>query len=161
MKASCRLHRIMWNIWRRTNLLKKIIDSETNLFMIPVQLRLKYAFTLCKAMFSWRHDQSSKQQVQYHKVICHLGQMLRLGLEPITSANFFVNLFTCQPYNGAFKNDAFSKRSNFKTLFESLRFHQHFRFFLEWMTGENAWNSLCFETKTQKFGRSLKERCKC
>ena len=64
--------------------------------------------------------------------------MLRLGLEPITSANFFVTLFTSQPKTERFKNDAFSKRSNFKTLFESLRFHQHFRVFLEWMTGENT-----------------------
>ena len=60
MKASCRLHRIMWNIWKRTNLLKKTIDNGTNLFMIPVQLRLKYAFTLYKAMLSWRHEQITK-----------------------------------------------------------------------------------------------------
>ena len=157
MKASCRLHRIMWNIWRRTNLLKKIIDSETNLFMIPVQLRLKYAFTLCKAMFSWRHDQSSKQQVQHHKVICHLGQMLRLGLEPITSANFFVTLFTCQPKTERFKNDAFQNAPVLKLSSKVSVFINVFGC-LEWMTGEKV---LCFQTKTQKFGRSLKERCKC
>ena len=36
------------------------IDSETNLFMIPVRLRRTYAFALHKAMLSWRHEHSSK-----------------------------------------------------------------------------------------------------
>ena len=36
------------------------IDNETNLFMILVRLRRTYAFTLHKAMLSWRHEHSSK-----------------------------------------------------------------------------------------------------
>ena len=76
---------------------------------------------------------AQKQQVQHRNVIRHLGQMLRLGLEPITSANFFVTLSLVNSKTELFKNDAFSKRSIFKTLFEtlfeSLRFYQRFRVF--------------------------------
>ena len=36
------------------------IDYETNLFMNPVRIRRTYAFTLHKAMLSWRHEHSSK-----------------------------------------------------------------------------------------------------
>ena len=69
-----------------------------------------------------------KQQVQNRKVIRHLGQMLRLGLEPITSAHFFVTLaFHLITLKRSVLK--FSKRSIFKTPFESLRFHHHFRVF--------------------------------
>ena len=73
-------------------------------------------------------NRARKQQVQHRKVIRHLGQMLRLGLEPITSANFFVTLAF---HLSTLKRSVlkFSKRSIFKTPFESLRFHHHFRVF--------------------------------
>ena len=82
--------------------------------------------------------------------------MLRLGLEPITSANFFVTLFTCQPKTERFKNDAFQNAPILK-LFSKVSVFINVFGCLEWMTGEKV---LCFQTKTQKFGRSLKERCK-
>ena len=73
-------------------------------------------------------NRARKQQVQHRKVIRHLGQVLRLGLEPITSAHFFVTL-AFQLITLKRSVLKFSKRSIFKTPFESLRFHHHFRVF--------------------------------
>ena len=56
------------------------IENKTNLFMIP-NFRPKLAKTLNKA---------PNQQIKYQKTFCHLGQMLRLELEPITSSYFLL-----------------------------------------------------------------------
>ena len=108
------------------------IDSETNLFMIPVRLRRTYAFALHKAMLSWRHEHSSKTASTTSQgyppsrpdATFRIRKFLQISSSPFSLVNSKTELF---------KNDAFSKRSIFKTLFEtifeSLRFYQRFRVF--------------------------------
>ena len=79
------------------------IENKTNLFMIP----------------NFRP-----------KIFCHLGQMLRLELEPITSSYFLLpfskHLFSLVhgTKTERFKNYTFEKNYRFETVFESLHFHR-------------------------------------
>ena len=64
------------------------------------------------------------------KIFCHLGQMLCLELEPITSSYFLLpfskHLFSLVhgTKTERFKNYTFEKNYRFETVFESLHFHR-------------------------------------
>ena len=136
------------------------IDNETNLFMILVRLRRTYAFTLHKAMLSWRHEHSSKTASTTSQGYppSRLDATFRIRTDHIYK-------FLRHPFHLSTLKRSFLKTMPFQNapilkLFRKSPFLSTFSGVLEWMTGKNTWKGLCFQTKTQKFGRGLKERCK-
>ena len=128
------------------NLLKKIIDNETNLFMIPVRLRLKYAFT-AEDMNIARNSKYNITRLSAILARCYVQDWNRSHQQISSSPFSLVNLKRSVLKTMRFQNapilKLFSKVSVFINVFGFFRVDDRRK-----------------RMKTQKFGRSLKERCK-
>ena len=106
------------------NLLKKIIDNETNLFMIPVRLRLKYAFT-AEDMNIARNSKYNITRLSAILARCYFQDWNRSHLQISSSPFSLVNLKRSVLKTMRFQNapilKLFSKVSVFINVFGCFR----------------------------------------